>query len=154
MTAAPAQVAAVRTVATEIRIERAIEHVWAVLTDYAGYAHWNPYLVRIEGEARAGAIIQVHALSGGATAPVVQRIEVVSVAPHAMRWQAGTTDRAELACDHWFELESLGPRDTLLKHYEHFSGSRLAEFGPQHEATIGANFLRFNEALKARCEGR
>lgn len=154
MTAVPAPAATIRTIATEIDIARDIERVWAVLTDYADYVNWNPYLVRIEGEARAGTTIVVHALGDGAAAPVLQRIEVVGVAPYAMRWRAGAADRSELAFDHWFELEPAGPHDTVFKHYEHFSGSRLIEFGPQHEALVGANFLRFNEALKARCEGR
>jgi uncharacterized protein YndB with AHSA1/START domain len=39
------------TIETEILINADIEHVWAVLTDYAAYADWNPYLVRVDGEA-------------------------------------------------------------------------------------------------------
>lgn len=152
--AAPVPMVTTKTIATEIRIACEVERVWAVLTDFAAYARWNPYLVCVEGEARAGAILSVHALGDGATATVAQRIDVVSAAPYCMRWQGGAADRAEFAGDHWFELESAGPLETLFKHYEHFTGARIVEFGPQHEVRVTRNFQRFNEALKAHCEGQ
>lgn len=154
MSVLPAPLAAAKTISTKVHIACEIEAVWAVLTGFAAYASWNPYLVRIEGEARAGAALRVQALSLGAARPVLQHIEVVSLVPYGMRWQAGAADRAELACDHRFELEATGPRATLFKHCEHFTGSRIGEFGSYHEATITRNFLRFNQALRSRCEGR
>lgn len=142
-----------RTIATEILIAREMVDVWAVLVDFAAYGQWNPYIVRIDGEARAGSTITVHATRSDPQTPRVQEIDLVSVAPYAMRWQGGLPDRSEFAGDHWFALESAGPGETRFKHYEHFTGARVPQFGAGDEMAVARNFERFNRALKARCEG-
>ncbi len=143
----------VRTIATEISIARDITDVWAVLVDFAAYGQWNPYIVRIVGEGRVGSTITVHAVRNEKQPALAQEIDLVSIAPYAMRWQGGLPDRSEFAGDHWFVLEPTAPGETRFKHYEHFSGSRVAQFGAEHEVAVAKNFQRFNRALKARCEG-
>lgn len=145
---------ATATIATEIAIAREIGEVWRTLLDFPAYGEWNPYMVRIDGEARAGTVIEVHTLKHGTSAPLVQKIELVSVEPHAMRWQGGLPDRRAFAGDHWFALSATGPSESLFRHYEHFTGTRLAEFLAGYEKTVTRNFHLFNEALKARCENR
>lgn len=144
---------AARTIATEIFIAREMADVWAVLVDFAAYGQWNPYIVRIDGEAKAGAVITVHAARSGTQSALVQNIDLVAIAPYAMRWQGGLPDRSEFAGDHWFVLESVGPGETRFKHYEHFTGTRVPQFGAGDETTVARNFERFNRAMKARCEG-
>lgn len=142
-----------RTIATEILIVREMVDVWAVLVDFAAYGQWNRYIVRIDGEARSGSTIMVHAVRSGTQAAGVQEIDLVSVVPYTMRWQGGLPDRSEFAGDHWFVLESAGPGETRFKHYEHFTGARVPQFGAGDETAVVRNFERFNRALKARCEG-
>ena len=45
---------------TEIEIATAPREVWRVLTDFAHYRDWNPFIDAIEGEPRLGAKIKVH----------------------------------------------------------------------------------------------
>lgn len=144
---------AMRTIATEIHIAQGIENVWAVLVDFATYGEWNPYIVHIDGEARSGSVIAVHAVRSERQVALVQKIDLVSVDPYAMRWQGGLSDRSEFAGDHWFVLESAGPGETLFRHYEHFSGSRVPQFTLADELAVLRSFERFNRALKARCDG-
>lgn len=144
---------AARRIATEICIAQDVKHVWAVLVDFAAYGQWNPYIVRIDGEARSGSVITVHAVRSETQTPQAQEIDLVSVAPYTMRWQGGFPDRSEFAGDHWFMLEPAGPREARFKHFEHFSGARVPHFGPADEMAVVRNFERFNQALKARCEG-
>lgn len=141
-----------RSVETHISIARPIEAVWAVLTDLAAYRHWNPYMIHVEGAPVAGGVIEVHTRSGDGGAARVQTVDVVSVTPFRMRWQGGAANRAEFMGDHFFDLVANGPNSTVLHHYEHFSGSRLIEFGAGHESLVRDNFGKFNNALKARCE--
>lgn len=143
---------AARTIATEIFIARGIAEVWAVLVDFAAYGRWNPYIIRIDGEAKAGTVITVHAARGEMQPALAQNIDLVSIASYTMRWQGGLPDRREFAGDHWFVLEPAGPDETRFKHYEHFTGSHVPKFGQEDEAAVAANFERFNRALKARCE--
>lgn len=139
-------------IATDISIVSPIERVWSVLTSFSTYGSWNPYMIRIEGEAKSGVKIAVHLASDQGRAPLVQSIDVVAVAPYYMRWQGGLPDRSEFAGDHWFELIARDRAEILFRHYEYFSGSRLPEFLAVHAQAAAENFRRFNRALKACCE--
>jgi hypothetical protein len=141
------------TIATEIDIAAPVATVWDALTDYAAYADWNPYLVRIEGEAVAGSSITVHSRPVTDGDVMVAPVDVVSVAPYIMRWEGGYPDRNQFKGDHWFVLEA-APGGTRLKHFEHFSGSRAADILGAYRSIIAANFVRFNTALKARAESQ
>lgn len=43
-----------RTITTEIAIAAPASRVWEILTDFASYGAWNPFITCIEGEAVAG----------------------------------------------------------------------------------------------------
>lgn len=141
------------TIETEIEIAAAPEVVWKALTDYAGYGEWNPYLIRIEGELLAGSTIIVHSKPAPDRDVMVQPVDVVFLeAPRAMRWEGGMPDREQFKGDHWWVLEVLDEGSTRLRHFEHFSGALAPQILTAYGEAIRANFIRFNEALKAHVE--
>lgn len=137
---------------TRVTVEAPIETVWAALTDLGRYADWNPYLIRVEGEAEPGETIRVHAVTPGRAEPLVQDVRVVEAAPFAMRWEGGLPDRTEFRGDHWFVL-ARADGVTTLDHFEEFDGTLAPAILAQHGEAIRANFERFNRALKAHVEG-
>jgi hypothetical protein len=136
---------------TEIRIAAPRQRVWQVLTEYAEYATWNPYLVCVEGEARAGTEIIVHSVNRPGMDPVAAPVLVLAVEPFTMRWEGGLPDRSLFKGDHWFELVGDGGT-TVLHHYEDFTGSKAAELIAVYREIILDNFRKFNFALKAVTE--
>jgi uncharacterized protein YndB with AHSA1/START domain len=44
---------------TEVEINAAAEKVWRVLTEFADYREWNPFVRRVEREVRVGARVHV-----------------------------------------------------------------------------------------------
>ncbi len=44
---------------TEVEINAPAERVWRMLTDFRAYPEWNPFVRRVDGEARVGARIHV-----------------------------------------------------------------------------------------------
>jgi hypothetical protein len=138
------------TIATAITIAAPPDLVWAVLTDFACYAEWNPYLVLIEGSATAGTTIQVHACHRPDTPAVVQPVAVVAVAFPEMAWEGGLPDRSAWRGEHHFRVRA-DATGTHFDHFEHFSGSEAAGILAAHGDTIRANFTIFNLALKRRC---
>ena len=65
------------------------DSVWAILTDGAAYADWNPEIVTVDGAIVPGARITAHVrLGGGAIRRVTQRVRVFA-APHHMEWVGG-----------------------------------------------------------------
>jgi hypothetical protein len=139
------------TIATDIVITAPPERVWSVLIDFAGYTDWNPYLVRIDGDAVAGGTITVHAVNRPGAEPMTQPVDVVAVAFPEMAWEGGMADRGLWKGDHRFRVaaHTLGTR---FDHFEHFSGSEAARLLDAYGDVIRDNFIRFNMALKRRCE--
>lgn len=139
------------TIETDVLIAAPPAAVWAALTDYPGYADWNPYLVRVEGAAAAGADIVVHSVPLPGQPPMLATVRVVGVEFPAMRWEGGLADRSQFRGDHHWVLAAEGD-GTRLRHFEHFDGALAADILARHGDTIRAAFIRFNVALKARCE--
>jgi hypothetical protein len=133
---------------TEIRINAPPERVWAVLTDFAAYPGWNPYLVRVD---RADAILTVHAVMIEGQPPLVQNVDLIGMAYPEMVWHGGLPDRSRFAGDHRFRVEAQA-NETRFRHFEHFTGSDAPALVAQHQDRIVTNFERFNHALKRRVE--
>lgn len=141
-----------RSIETAAQIMASPEQVWAVLTDYRAYPEWNPYIVRIEGEAQVGSTLIVHAKAAPDRDILVSPVAVLAVEPpRVMRWEGGLPDRNLWRGDHWWIVES-HQAGALLRHFEHFSGTLADTILAEHGETIRANFCLFNTALKARAE--
>ncbi|KAB7619358.1 SRPBCC family protein [Alkalilimnicola sp. S0819] len=50
---------------TEIEIDASAERVWAVLSDFASYPQWNPFIKSVAGEPQQGARLQIAVQSRG-----------------------------------------------------------------------------------------
>jgi demethylmenaquinone methyltransferase / 2-methoxy-6-polyprenyl-1,4-benzoquinol methylase len=48
-----------RTIAAEVEIDAPPERVWEVLTDFAAYPDWNPFMFSVEGVAETGAHLRI-----------------------------------------------------------------------------------------------
>src|SRR6266571_1159629 len=48
-----------KEVSAEIEIEAPAERVWEVLTDFAKFPEWNPFIRQMSGEVRTGAQLHV-----------------------------------------------------------------------------------------------
>ena len=59
------------------------DQVWAVLTDFAGYAEWNLVNVEMRGQARLGARVfaRFRNLAGDAASTVSQTVRIVACDP-------------------------------------------------------------------------
>jgi hypothetical protein len=60
------------TAEASVEIAAPIERVWQIMLDTARYGEWNPFVVRIEGEARMGGELMLHVRwpsGGGAKSP-------------------------------------------------------------------------------------
>jgi uncharacterized protein YndB with AHSA1/START domain len=49
----------VKELHSEIEINAPAERVWEVLTDFASYPKWNPFITRISGEPTTGERLEV-----------------------------------------------------------------------------------------------
>ena len=71
---------------SEIEIDAPAEQVWRVLTNFAAFPQWNPFIRKASGDIRVGASIEVRMQPSGARA-MTFRPKVLNVEPNReLRW--------------------------------------------------------------------
>jgi hypothetical protein len=140
-----------RELRREIEIDARPDRVWAVVTDFAAYPEWNPFIRRISGEPREGARLEVRIEPPGARAttfkPTVRTVE----ANRELRWLGRLLIPGILNAEHSLRIEPLeGGRSRFIQS-ERFSGV-LAGLVKRTLAKTEAGFEQMNAALKARVE--
>lgn len=63
---------------TEIETQASVERVWGLITDFAGFSLWNPFIRWVRGDAKVGARLEVRIQPSGA-----QRYDVQAHATQA-----------------------------------------------------------------------
>lgn len=141
-----------RRLATAIDIDATAAATWQELVDFAAYPEWNPFIRRIEGEARVGARLQV-TMQPGDRRPMTFRPTILVVEPEReLRWLGRLLLPGVFDGEHAFVIEQKhgGCR---LRHEESFRGLLVPLFSAMLDDT-GRAFVAMNEALKRRVEAR
>jgi hypothetical protein len=130
-------------VQTEIEINASTSRVWAILTDFARYYEWNPFVTEAEGELRRGQELTL-TLEPPDQHPFKVRSRVL---------EAPALGGVSLQCgkgDHQIALEPLptGVKVTHLQRYDEVIEREHAELADR----IRLGLQMMNAALKARAE--
>jgi hypothetical protein len=140
-----------RRIDTAVDIEASPNAVWQVLTDFAAYPEWNPFIRRIEGRADRGEELSVSIQPPGQKTmqfrPQVQAAEN----PSRFCWTGRLLLRGLFDGHHQFDLYPHG-QGTRLLHREHFTGLLVPLIWKKMHQPTRAGFEAMNQALKARAE--
>ena len=136
---------------TGIGIAAPAPHVWELLTDFAGYARWNPVVVHVEGPLVPGAGLRLQSVHAPGLAPADGWVTLAEARFPEMRWEGGHPDPFVLKGDRIFRCDADGP-GCRFRQVERFSGASAERLLMEYGARIEANFRRFNEALKRAAE--
>jgi hypothetical protein len=140
-----------RLVETEISIDASPARVWAVLTDFAAYRQWNPYMIAVSGTAALGEIMQV-SVSVAGRPPVTLRPRISECEPESLlSWKLRSGMRPLLASEHSFELQRRAER-TLVWQAERFTGPAVPFLSQGFYRAVEHGFKAMNLALKHRAE--
>jgi hypothetical protein len=135
----------------EIEIDAPPERVWAVVTDFAAYPEWNPFITRISGELRVGARLEVRIEPPGGRAmtfkPTVRAVE----ANRELRWLGRLLLPGIFDGEHSHRIEPLEHGRSRFIESERFSGVLVGLFKGTLEKTE-TGFGQMNDALKVRAE--
>ena len=140
-----------KEIRTEILIEAPRAAVWRALTDFAEMPQWNPFIDRIDGEAREGAKLRIRISNGRGGGMRFSPVVRVVRPGRELRWLGRLVVPGLFDGEHAFELLDAGPRRTRFVHSEKFSGLLVGLSGSMLSETE-AGFRRMNEALKRRVE--
>jgi hypothetical protein len=142
-----------RRVAMSIAIAAPPERVWQVLTDFARYGDWNPFIPAASGDLALGGRLQV-TISPPGGAPMTFKPVVTALRPNRLLcWKGRLFLRGLFDGDHQFRLVPMSS-GTVLEHEEQFTGILPALMGDKAFARIERGFTLMNEALRQRAEAQ
>lgn len=141
-----------RQIEESIEIVATPAEVWWHLTNFAAYAHWNPFIVDVRGELAQGVRLTLMLHIDGLP-PVPVRAKVLVVRPESeLRWRAGIPLYGLLEGEHAFVIEPLGPERVRLIQCETFSGLLASGALSIIEKQTRWGLRAMNEALRRRAE--
>jgi hypothetical protein len=136
----------------EVEVQASPERVWEVLTDFAAYHQWNPFIVQAAGQAVPGSRLELRMRLPGRR-PTTFRPEVLEAEPaRRLRWLGRLLVPGLFDGEHRFTIEPAGPGRVRVTQHETFRGL----LAPLLLAFIAKptleGFHQMNQALQARAE--
>ena len=139
-------------ISTEIEINAGPDTVWRILTDFAVYPDWNPFIRAIGGEPTPGAQIGVRIQPSGARSMSFRPTILVADVGSELRWLGRLLLPGVFDGEHRFVIQKQAERRVLFQHSERFSGILLPLLRSGLERDTKRGFEEMNQALKARAE--
>lgn len=145
---------AMKELHTEIEIRASAGRVWEILTDFARFPEWNPFIRRIRGEVKPGTRLEVFLQPSG-TRGMTFRPIVVQVKPNReLRWLGHLLIPGLFDGEHSFIITPLEADRIRFVQHEAFSGLLVPVFAGRLDTDTKRRFEEMNRALKARAEQR
>ena len=136
---------------SEVLIEASPTEVWTVLTDFARYADWNPFVVNVTGTPEEGERLSV-TLSPPGGRRITLKPEVTEVVSgRVLEWWGHLGVRGIFDGRHRFELHPTATGTRLVQN-ETFTGALVPLLARSLDRDTAAGFALMNAALKTRAE--
>ena len=137
---------------SEIEIAASAERVWDILTDFASYPQWNPFIRRISGELEVGERLEVR-LKAPDSRGVTLRPTVLRAEPHRlMRWVGHLLVPGLFDGEHSLATQPLDKNRVRFVQHEVFKGVLVPLFARSLDNNTLRGFEQMNGALKVRAE--
>ena len=140
-----------RELRTHIEIEATPERVWEVLTDFAAYPEWNPFIQTIEGDAAPGSKLEVRIEPPGGRAMTFKPTVLEAAPRQELRWLGRVLVPGFFDGEHSLRIEPIDDSRIRFTQSERFTGVLVPLFGKGLEKTQ-RGFTAMNESLKRRAE--
>ncbi len=136
----------------DIEIQASAERVWQVLTDFASFPQWNPFIRRASGEPKKGARLEVYLQPSGARG-MIFRPTVLKAEPNSeLRWLGHLLIPGMFDGEHIFTIQRLGVNRVRFVQREIFTGFLVPLFARGLYTDTLRGFKELNRALKIRAE--
>ena len=137
---------------SQIEINASAERVWHLLTDFASYSQWNPFIRRISGEPTTGERLQVR-LEPPESRGITLRPKVLTAEPnHQLRWLGHLFVPGLFDGEHSFVIQPLGEDRVRFVQREAFRGLLVPLLARSLDNSTLGGFEEMNQALKERAE--
>jgi hypothetical protein len=138
-----------RTSTTATVIDAPRERVWDIVTDFASYPAWNPYLTEISGAQRAGESLDIVLATPDHGSRAITATIYVLRPPRKLRWQSRTLVPGLRDLEYEIIVAPLGPDRSQVQQRARYEGL-LAVFVDEEATSVGLE--RMAAALAHRAE--
>lgn len=137
---------------TEIEIQASAERVWQLLTDFASFPQWNPFIRWAKGDVRVGAPLEVRLQPSGGSGMTFKPTVLKSDPNHEFRWLGRLLLPGLFDGEHIFTIETLGTNRVRFTQREVFTGLLVPLLARSLDSSTRRGFEEMNQALKRRAE--
>jgi len=140
-----------RLLETEIHINARPETVWSILTDFATYPQWNPFITHIRGNAAAGETLEIHVSPPRGKATAFKSVVLAATENKEFRWIGRFLVSALFEGEHSFILTPHEGGCRLVQK-EQFKGMLVPLMWRSLNRDTRAGFELMNQSLKEWAE--
>jgi hypothetical protein len=137
---------------SEIEIDATPERVWGVLTDFASYPEWNPFIRRISGEPKVGAHLEVRLEPPGSRGISLKPTVFNAEPERELRWLGHLLVSGLFDGEHTLAIQPLDESRVRFIQGEAFRGLLVPLFARSLDNSTRRGFEEMNRALKVRAE--
>jgi hypothetical protein len=137
---------------TEIEIQAAPDRVWRILTDFAAYPEWNPFIRFVRGVPQQGTRLEVRIQPSGTKGMTFRPSVLVADAGRELRWCGRLLLPGVFDGEHCFLIEVISGEKVRFQQSEQFSGVLVPIFRASLDRDTKRGFEEMNLALKALAE--
>ena len=141
-----------KAIETHIIVDCTPEKIWDILTNFEKYESWNPFMTKVEGDAKLGAKIkvQIRTMKGKQRIyhPIITRFEINK----ELRWKGKSFLPGIFDGERIFLIDKTADNKVAFFHKELFSGLGVKLVGNKLDENLSEGFEKMNLALKKRAE--
>jgi hypothetical protein len=137
---------------SEIEIDASAERVWQLLTDFAHFPQWNPFIRRASGNVKLGERLDVYMQPSGANGMTFRPTVLKAEPNRELRWIGHLLIPGLFDGEHIFNIEPLGTNRVRFVQREIFTGLLVPLLAKRLDTDTQRGFEEMNQALKVRAE--
>lgn len=137
---------------TSIEINASREKVWSIITDFASFPEWNPFVVMAQGKAGKGERLHIRVAAPNSK-PMEFKPTIETFEPNSeLMWKGSLPIPGLFIGRHYFKVEDAGAGKVRLVHGEHFSGLLVPFLWKGIDTNVRKGYELMNQAVKERAE--
>jgi hypothetical protein len=139
---------------SEIEIAASPEKVWRILTDFAEFPNWNPFIKKAKGNLTVGEKLEVFLQPSGTKGMNFNPTLLVVEKEREFRWLGKILIPGLFDGEHFFKIEPLDESKVKFIQGENFKGLLVRLLAKSLDTDTLRGFKEMNEALKKLAEDK
>ena len=141
-----------KTIETQIKASSTPEKIWKILINFEEYESWNPFMIKVVGDAKLGSkiMVKIQTVRGKQRTyyPTITRLEINK----ELRWKGKSFLPGIFDGERIFIIEKSTDNKVSFIHKEIFTGLGVKLVGDKLDEDLRESFDKMNIALKTKAE--